>query len=54
MTTGNILYLLMCLGMFSTFAVTLAYVSWQQSQEGPEMITSGVATEQPQGHAVHA
>ena len=59
MTTGELLYLLMCLGTFSSFAIALAYASWQQGQMGPEMITSGVARDdhggdEHHGHAVHA
>jgi len=37
MTTGNVLYLLMALGTFAVFSVTLAYQSLQQSRLGREM-----------------
>jgi hypothetical protein len=57
MTTGNLLYLLMAIGVFIGFAAVLAYVSWQQSQTGPDMIGTRVADEQGVGqghHPVHA
>lgn len=56
MTTGELLYLLMCLAMFFSFSAALAYASWIQSQMGPEMIGTRPADE-PQaghGHPVHA
>ncbi len=69
MTTGNLLFLAMTLGVFTVFAAVLAYMSWQQSQMGPDTITTGVAAERPseqptghptghpngqsQGHALH-
>ena len=58
MSTGNLLYLLMCIGMFAGFAVVLAYESWQQSRLGPDMIGSvpedDRTLDQSHGHAVHA
>jgi hypothetical protein len=50
MTTGEFLYLLMCLGMFFSFSVALAYASWLQSQMGPEMIGARQADERQTGH----
>ena len=32
MTTGNVLYLLMVVGMFVSFSIVLAYQSWHQSR----------------------
>ncbi len=37
-TTGNLLYLLMCLAMFGSFSAMLAWVSWQQPGRGPDTI----------------
>ncbi len=62
MSTGNLLYLLMCIGMFAVFAVVLAYCSWQQSTLGPDMIGSvpegdrqpDLADHHGQGNAAHA
>jgi hypothetical protein len=38
MTTGNVLYLLMVVGMFMLFCAVLAYESWQQSRQAPETV----------------
>jgi len=38
MTTGNLLYLLMSIGMFAAFSAVLAYESWQQSRLRPEVV----------------
>ncbi len=38
MTTGNVLYLMLCLGMFTAFALVLAYESWQQSRIGRDVV----------------
>jgi hypothetical protein len=38
MTTGNVLYLVMCIGAFAVFSAALAYESWQQSRLGPEAV----------------
>ena len=43
MTTGNLLYLAMTIGMFGVFALMLAYQSWRQSQLESVMI--GTSTE---------
>jgi hypothetical protein len=52
MTTGSVLYLLMCLAMFGVFAVVLAYQSWQQAKFGPEMLPdSGSGQVPPTEHA---
>lgn len=32
MTTGNVLFLLMVVGMFASFSAVLAYQSWQQAR----------------------
>lgn len=42
MTLGNVLYLLMSIGMFIALAVVLAYQSWHQSRLGPDMIADAV------------
>jgi hypothetical protein len=60
MTTGNVLYLLLCMAMFVSLAAVLAYQSWQQSLLGPEMLpVPGNATAPghdaaPAGHAAVA
>jgi hypothetical protein len=38
MTTGNVLYLVMCIGTFAVFSAALAYQSWQQSRLGREAV----------------
>ena len=38
MSTGNILYLVLCIGTFAVFAAVLAYMSHQQTKLGPETI----------------
>jgi hypothetical protein len=40
MTTGNLLYLAMSIGMFATFSAVLAYQSWQQSKLGADKISA--------------
>jgi hypothetical protein len=50
MTTGSALYLLMCLVTFGGFSAVLAYVSWQQSKLGPEMLSDP----EPQPKSDHA
>lgn len=37
MTTGNLLYLMLCIGMFAAFSAVLAYESYQQSKLGPDI-----------------
>jgi len=37
MTTGDMLYLAMVIGMFSLFAGVLAYETWQQSRPRTRM-----------------
>ncbi|HVY15624.1 MAG TPA: hypothetical protein VHB27_10360 [Rhodopila sp.] len=58
MSTGNLLYLLMCIGMFTVFAIVLAYESWQQSKLGPDMLGTVRAEPKPAthfpNHAAHA
>ncbi len=59
MTTGNLLYLLMAIGVFTGFAGVLAYVSWQQGTLGPDMIGTRAADNRKagdarHGHAIHA
>jgi hypothetical protein len=39
MTTGNMLYLAMTIGVFVVLSAVLAYQSWQQSRLGPDMIS---------------
>lgn len=57
MSTGNVLYLLMCIGMFAGFAIVLAYQSWQQGRLGPDMVKDAPVGDRPVGHdygqAVH-
>lgn len=57
MSTGNLLYLLMSIGVFAVFGLVLAYQSWQQSQLGPDMIgTVPIPAKAPAripGHAAH-
>ncbi len=57
MSTGNVLYLLMCIGVFASFAIVLAYQSWQQSKLGSEMIKDVPAgdrhVDHDYGQAVH-
>jgi|tagenome__1003787_1003787.scaffolds.fasta_scaffold11865811_1 hypothetical protein len=36
MTSGSLLYLLMCIAAFVIFAAALAYTSWQQGKMGRE------------------
>jgi hypothetical protein len=38
MTSGSLLYLLMCLATFGVFSAVLAYESWQQSRLGRETV----------------
>ena len=55
MTIGNVLYLLMSIGMFAVFSVVLAYQSWQQSRVGPEVVpASGPAPKAEPHHAITA
>jgi hypothetical protein len=35
MSTGNVLYLLMCIAMFTALSGTLAYQSWREGRPGP-------------------
>ena len=44
MSTGNVLYLLLSIGTFVSLSVVLAYVSWQQSVSGPDMIGTSAPT----------
>lgn len=45
MTTGNVLYLAMTIGMFGMFALMLAYQSWRQS--ALEVAMAGAPVERP-------
>ena len=54
MSTGNVLYLLMCIGAFTGFAIVLAIESWHQSKQGPDMVGSASEDEQHHGQAAHA
>lgn len=54
MSTGEMLYLVMCIGAFTVFAIVLAMQSWQQSRKGPDMLESESADASHHGHAVHA
>jgi hypothetical protein len=36
MSAGNVLYLLMCIGMFTTLSGVLAYQSWREGSPGPD------------------
>jgi hypothetical protein len=48
MTTGNWLYLLMAIGMFSALSGMLAYQSWQQSSsKGPEVVNEPAQPNEP-------
>ena len=47
MTTGNVLYLLMVIGMFVSFSAVLAYQSWQQSRLGREAMPAPAKSEHP-------
>jgi hypothetical protein len=38
MTTGNLLYLVLCIGMFTVFAAVLAYESHHQSKRRPDVV----------------
>ncbi len=38
MSTGSLLYLVMVLAVFGLFSAVLAYQSWQQSRQGPDML----------------
>ncbi len=40
MTTGDLLYLIMCLAAFGVFSTVLAYYSWQQSREGRKTVSA--------------
>jgi hypothetical protein len=54
MSTGNLLYLLMTIGVFTGFSFVLAYVSWQQSKSGPDMTGARmVDARQHDGEARH-
>jgi hypothetical protein len=48
MTTGNLLYLLMCLATFGVFSAALAWCSWQQARLGPEMVSE--PAREPEAH----
>jgi len=47
MTTGNVLYLAMSIGMFVVFAVVLAYESWQDSRVGSDAVSGSTPAPQP-------
>lgn len=50
MTTGNVLYLAMSVGMFGFFSAVLAYQSWQQSRQGPDMVSAPADRHQDTDH----
>ena len=58
MSTGNLLYLIMCLCAFGGFAAVLAYMSHQQTKLGPEMIPvpapADAPEHEPAAEPVHA
>jgi hypothetical protein len=54
MTTGNVLYLAMAIGMFVVFALVLAYQSWQQSRLGSEAAPVSPAYRPEPRHGVTA
>jgi len=54
MSRGELLYLLMCVGTFTLFAVVLAIQSWHQSKLGRDVIVSTTPDEAHLGHAAHA
>jgi hypothetical protein len=49
MTTGNVLYLLMCLAMFGAFAATLAYYSRGNPKAEPEKRSAPASLPDPKG-----
>ena len=52
MTFGNVLYLVMAVGLMVIFSIVLAYQSWQQSRRGPDMI-GGDAQQPDVSHTDH-
>jgi len=53
MSTGSMLYLVMVLAVFGVFSAVLAYQSWQQSRQGPEMLPAHQDQTEPH-HAIAA
>jgi hypothetical protein len=49
MTTGNVLYLLMCLAMFGAFAATLAFYSSGTTKAEPDKRPASPARPDPKG-----
>jgi hypothetical protein len=50
MSTGSVLYLVMVLAMFGILSAVLAYQSWQQSRQGPEMLPARQDQDQEEPH----
>ncbi|HYZ21606.1 MAG TPA: hypothetical protein VE690_05555 [Rhodopila sp.] len=40
MTTGSTLYLILCIAVFATFGIVLAYATWQQARLGGDFATT--------------
>jgi hypothetical protein len=53
MTTGNVLYLVMSVGMFVLLGAVLAYQSWQGSRQTSKTVAQPAAEPKPQ-HGVAA
>jgi len=49
MTTGSMLYLIMCVLAFGAFSAVLAFYSWQQSRQGREEALASARPEVPHG-----
>jgi hypothetical protein len=49
MTTGNVLYLLMVIGMFISFSAVLGYQCWQHSRLGRETVPAPRKNQHPHG-----
>jgi hypothetical protein len=49
MTTGNVLYLLMCLAMFGGLSAALAYYSHEKTKAEPEKRPAAPARPEPNG-----
>jgi hypothetical protein len=49
MLTGEVLYLVLVVGMFSLFSGTLAYQTWQQSRPTPQSTEQSADKHEPHG-----
>ncbi len=47
MTTSNVLYRLLAIGMFGVFSGTLAYQSWRQARREAETVSAPVERGEP-------